>query len=160
MAETSSLGETAPRFWPLLVRRIIGALAGAVFLYAGVTKTLDPLEFARAISHYQIIPWSLGVRFAFYLPWLEIVCGLALMFQRLFFGALALTSALMLLFLGATFWARARGINIACGCFGSASSNLTLTWHLVIDFCILAALAALWWMSTRKRGLLPAKNFS
>ncbi|HEX3818473.1 MAG TPA: MauE/DoxX family redox-associated membrane protein [Chthoniobacterales bacterium] len=160
MAETSSLGESAPHFWPLLVRRIIAALIGAVFLYAGVTKTLDPLEFARAISHYQIIPWSLGVRFAFYLPWLEILCGLGLIFHRLFFGALAITTALMLLFVGATLWARARGINIACGCFGTAGSNLTLTWHLVIDFCILAALAALWWMSSRKRDRHAPENFT
>jgi uncharacterized membrane protein len=144
MATESSLGKKPARAFAFYFWRLLAALVGAVFLYAGVSKAIDPLEFARDISHYQILPWSLGVRFAFYLPWLEILCGLGLILDRLFAGALAITTALMLLFLGATLSARMRGINITCGCFGTASSNLTLTWHLVIDLCLLGALAALW----------------
>ena len=119
-------------------------LAGAVFLYAGIAKVADPLHFASDINNYQIIPWTIGVRLAFYLPWLEIICGLALIFHRLFSGAVVITSALMLVFIGATVAAKARGIDVACGCFGSASSSLTLTWHLVLNGCILAALIILW----------------
>ena len=120
-----------------------------MFVYAGILKVRDPVQFASAINNYQIIPWSIGVRFAFYLPWLEILCGLALIFHRLMAGALAITTGLMLVFVGATFWARAHGIDVACGCFGSASSNLTLTWHLVLDGCILAVLLFLWFAHER-----------
>src|SRR5450432_3426383 len=130
--------------WRLLVRRMLAVLAGAVFVYAGILKVRDPVQFASAINNYQMVPWSVGVRFAFYLPWLEILCGLALIFHRLMAGALAITIGLMLVFVGATVWAKAHGIDVACGCFGSASSNLTLTWHLVLDGCILAALVFLW----------------
>jgi len=134
-----------PRFaWAFLVRRGLAVLAGAVFLYAGIAKVADPLHFASDINNYQIIPWTIGVRLAFYLPWLEIICGLALIFHRLFSGAVVITSALMLVFIGATVAAKARGIDVACGCFGSASSSLTLTWHLVLNGCILAALIILW----------------
>ncbi|HEY2800653.1 MAG TPA: MauE/DoxX family redox-associated membrane protein [Chthoniobacterales bacterium] len=129
--------------WGFAVRLLFAILVGAVFLYAGITKVSAPMKFASDISNYQILPWSLGVRFAFYLPWLEIAVGLALIFQRLFLGALALAIALMLVFLGATIWARLQGINIACGCFGTASSNLTLTWHLVIDIGLFVALLGL-----------------
>ena len=130
--------------WPAIVRRTLAVLAGAVFVYAGVLKLLDPLRFASDISNYQILPWSVAVRLAFYLPWLEVLCGLALIFQRLFAGALFLTSGLMLIFIGATVSAKARGIDVACGCFGSASGNLSFSWHLVLDFCLLGVLALLW----------------
>ncbi len=130
-----------------IVRLILALLIGAVFVYAGALKVRDPLRFASDISNYALVPWSLGMRLAFYLPWLEIVCGLALIFQRFFAGAIVLTMALIVVFSGATIWARAHGINVACGCFGTASSNLTLTWHLVLNGCILAALILLWWIS-------------
>jgi putative oxidoreductase len=130
--------------WRLFVRRGLAVLAGAVFIYAGALKVRDPLQFASDINNYQMIPWSVGVRFAFYLPWLEVLCGLALVFHRLFAGALAIVLALMLVFIGATIWAKAHGIDVACGCFGTASSSLTLTWHLVLDGCILAVLIFLW----------------
>lgn len=126
------------------VRLILALAVGGVFLYAGALKVRDPLRFASDIDHYQMIPWTVGVRLAFYLPWLEILCGLALVFQRLFAGAIVLSGGLMLVFLVATAWARLHGIDITCGCFGTASSNLSLTWHLVLDGGILAALLVLW----------------
>jgi putative oxidoreductase len=136
-----------------LILRIIAFLAGAVFVYAGLTKVTDPLRFASDIHNYQIVPWPIGVRVAFYLPWLEISCGLGLIFHRLFTGAIAITSGLMLVFIAALVAARARGIDVACGCFGSASSNLTLTWHLVLNSCILSVLIILWLTRDRARAL-------
>ena len=117
---------------------------GAVFIYAGILKLRDPLRFASDINNYQMIPWSVGVRFAFYLPWLELLCGLALVFHRLFSGAVAITIALLLAFIGATAWARIHGIDVSCGCFGSAGTNLSLTWHLVILAGLLLASIYLW----------------
>jgi uncharacterized membrane protein YphA (DoxX/SURF4 family) len=130
--------------WRLVVGRSLAVLAGAVFVYAGVLKVRDPLQFANDLNNYRIIPWPVGVRLAFYLPWLEILCGLALIFHRIFAGALTITAALMITFIGATIWAKIQGIDVACGCFGTASSNLTLTWHLVLNSSILAVLIFLW----------------
>jgi uncharacterized membrane protein YphA (DoxX/SURF4 family) len=130
--------------WPAIVRRTLAVLAGAVFVYAGGLKLLDPLRFATDISNYQILPWPVAVRLAFYLPWLEVLCGLALIFHRLFAGALVLTTGLMLVFIGATFSAKARGIDLACGCFGSVGGNLSFSSHLLIDVALLAALVLLW----------------
>ena len=96
------------RSW-LIVRRILGLLAGAVFVYAGVLKVREPLEFANDISNYHLLPWTVGVRLAFYLPWLEILAGLALILHRLFSGALAITGALMFGFIAATIWAKGAG---------------------------------------------------
>ena len=134
--------------WRFVTGRALAVLAGAIFVYAGVLKMRDPLQFANDVSNYRILPWPVGVRLAFYLPWLEILCGLALIFHRAFAGALAITGALIFIFIGATIWAKIQGIDVACGCFGTASSNLTLTWHLVINSSILAVLILLWF--TRK----------
>jgi putative oxidoreductase len=132
--------------------RIVGLLVGALFIFAGLTKMvdfqpfrfLDPMDFARDIDNYKILPWRVSVLLALYLPWLEIVLGLALVFRRLYSGALALLLALLLVFIGASFAAKARGIDITCGCFGHVSDQLSFAWHIVLDFAILGAVVALW----------------
>ena len=72
-------------------------------------------------------------------------------FIGFFSGAVAITIGLMLVFIGATIWARMQGIDVACGCFGSASTNLTLTWHLVLDGGLLLASIYLWFTRERMR---------
>jgi hypothetical protein len=132
--------------------RIVGLLVGAVFVFAGVTKIidfqpirfLDPMDFARDIDNYKILPWWMSVQLALYLPWLEIICGLGLVLRRLYSGALALLLALLVVFIGASFAAKARGIDITCGCFGHVSDQLSFAWHMVLDLAILAAVVGLW----------------
>jgi putative oxidoreductase len=127
-----------------IVRRALAIFVGAVFIYAAAVKLIDPLRLASDITNYQIVPWSAAVRLAFYLPWLELFCGLALVFNRLLEGALLLTGVLTVIFIGASIAAKARGIDLACGCFGSIGGNLSFSWHLVLDFVLLAILATLW----------------
>lgn len=146
--------------WHLVVRRTLAVLAGAVFVFAGVLKVRDPLQFANDLNNYHLLPWSVGVRLAFYLPWLEILAGLALIFHRIFAGALAVTAALMLGFIGATIWTKILGINVTCGCFGAASSNLTFTWHLVLNGSILAVLIFLWFTRDSVDSVSSLRNLS
>lgn len=126
--------------WPRLALAII---IGGVFIYAGALKVWDPMKFANDIANFRILPWPIGVRLAFYLPWLEIVCGLAVIVGRMRSGALGILTALTVIFMIATVAAQARGIDLDCGCFGSATKDLTFGWHLVIDFALLAGLLAL-----------------
>jgi putative oxidoreductase len=130
---------TRPFVW-----RTVAILIGALFVYAGVLKAWEPVRFAGDIENYHILPWAVNVRLAFYLPWVEIICGLALIFRRLFFGALAILLSLMVVFIGATIAAKMRGIDISCGCFGHVSDQLGFAWHLVLDFAIFAGLIASW----------------
>jgi len=102
------------------------------------------MEFARGIDNYKILPWAVSVGLALYLPWLEIICGLALLFRRFYSGALALLLTLLVVFIGATIAAKARGIDITCGCFGHVSDHMSFAWHLVLDFAILAGVIILW----------------
>ena len=132
-------GVVRPSFvWPVLA-----ILIGGVFVYAGATKVLNPLTFANDIFHYKILSWPLGIRLAFYLPWLEILCGFALILGRLRAGGAAILLGLTAIFIVASIVARARGIDVNCGCFGNAGKGLSFTWHLAIDFAILGGLLAL-----------------
>jgi putative oxidoreductase len=119
-------------------------LVGAIFVYAGVIKVVDPLRFAIDIDNYKMLPWAIGVRLAFYLPWLEMFCGLALILSFFYRGGLLILTALTSIFIAASIIAKVRGLDITCGCFGHASKNWSFTPHLTLDFAILVALIALW----------------
>ena len=123
--------------------RILDFIVAAVFLYAGVLKMLDPAQFAHDVNNYRILPWTLSVALGFYLPWLEIFCGLALIARFLYGGALSILTLLIVVFTLATIAAKARGLDITCGCFGHASQHWSLPAHLVTNSAILAALLAL-----------------
>jgi len=125
------------------VWRSLSFITGAIFIYAGVTKARDPVQFANDIDNYKILPWTIGVGLAFYLPWLEMFCGLALISRFFYGGALAVLTGLTSVFLVATVAAKVRGLDITCGCFGHASQNWSFPAHLAVDLAILAALLAL-----------------
>jgi putative oxidoreductase len=125
-------------FW-----RIIDLVVAGVFIYAGVLKAIDPVRFAMDIDNYKMLPWSVAVALAFYLPWLEIFCGIALIVRRVYRGGLSILIALTLVFLIATIAAKIRGLDITCGCFGHASQHWSFPQHMLVDLSILVALAGL-----------------
>ena len=124
--------------------RLLRLVIGATFVYAGVVKALSPIRFTSDIHNYRLLPWSMAVALAFYLPWLEIVCGLALLLGRFYRAAVAILLALTIIFIVASAAARIRGIDISCGCFGHLSDNLSFGWHLGLNTVLLVLLFALW----------------
>jgi putative oxidoreductase len=124
--------------------RIVALIIGGIFIYAGVIKAMDPVAFANDIDNYKILPWPLVVRLAFYLPWLELLCGLALILRFFYRGGLFILTGLTFVFIAASVIAKVRGLDITCGCFGHASKNWNFSGHLALNLAILAALSALW----------------
>jgi putative oxidoreductase len=124
--------------------RLVDLVVGGIFIYAGLLKMLDPVRFASDIDNYKILTWTIGVALAFYLPWLEIFCGAALIVRLLYRGALLILTALILVFTLATVAAKIRRLDITCGCFGHASKNWSFTTHLALDLFLLAALTIIW----------------
>ena len=135
------------------VWRILDLIAGGVFIYAGVIKVLDPVQFANDIDNYKALPWFVSVRLAFYLPWLEIFCGLAVIFRFLYRGGLSILTGLIFVFIGATVVAKARGLDITCGCFGHASQHWSFPQHMAVDLGILTALVLLWFAHRAQKSL-------
>ena len=126
-----------------IVWRIVDVIVGGIFIYAGAIKVFDPVQFAIDIDNYKILPWPIGVGLAFYLPWLEMFCGLALILRRLYLGGLSILTVLVVVFLIATIAAKVRGLDITCGCFGHASQNWSFPTHLALDLAIFGVLLAL-----------------
>jgi len=59
---------------PLMVW-IYRIVVAVVLLYAGVKKVWMPMEFARLLKEYQILPNQLLNLVAVMLPWTEVMCG-------------------------------------------------------------------------------------
>jgi putative oxidoreductase len=146
-SDVGSLG-----IWRVLSRILDLVLAG-IFIYAGILKAIDPVQFASDIDNYKILPWPVSVALAFYLPWLEIFCAFGLVFRFFYRGALSILSASIVVFTLATIAAKVRGLDITCGCFGHASQHWSFPAHLAINLAILVALLALFFAHARKRGI-------
>ena len=85
-------------------------LVGAAFLYMGLNKALDPVDFLKLLRQYDLTQSSLLLNsLAAALPWFEVFCGLllllgiavrgtalTLLFMLLPFTALVLHRALLL----------------------------------------------------------------
>ena len=134
-----------------IIWRVVDLILGGIFIYAGAIKVLDPVQFANDIDNYKTLPWFVSVRLAFYLPWLEIFCGLAVISRFFYRGGLSILTALLAVFIGATVAAKMRGLDITCGCFGHVSKNWNFSTHLVLDFAIFAAVLALSFGNSRHR---------
>src|SRR5262245_2570251 len=126
-------------FW-----RILDFIVAGIFIYAGVVKAIDPVQFASDIDNFKILPWPVSVALAFYLPWLEIFCALGMVFRFLYRGALSILPASIVVFMLAIVAAKVRGLDITCGCFGHASQHWSFPSHLVTNLAILAVLVVLW----------------
>lgn len=126
------------------MKRLVAILIGGLFIYAGVVKIIEPVEFARDIDNYKMLPWQVNVWLALYLPWLEIFCGLALITRVLYRGSVFILTGLMSLFIIISIAAKARGLDVSCGCLGHASKYLNFSWHLVLDFLLLGGVLLLW----------------
>jgi uncharacterized membrane protein YphA (DoxX/SURF4 family) len=92
-------------------------LAG-VFIYAAVEKIAAPAEFAITIENYRLIPSLFSNTIAIFLPWIELWCGIFLLFGIWQRGSAVLLAGMCLVFIAAILSAMIRGLEIDCGCFG------------------------------------------
>ena len=98
-------------------------ISGGVYFGAGAVKIFDPQAFAADIGHYHLLPYPLTLVVGVYLPWLELVCGSAVLIGRLERGALLILVGLCGLFCAALASAWLRSLDIDCGCFGHAATT-------------------------------------
>lgn len=99
--------------WLYLLVRV--ALA-AVFIYAGTLKLIDPKTFARTISRYDLVPEPLLPVVAVGLPAIEVLAGIALIFDLR--AGIYGVSGLLLLFVFVLGYGVLNELNVDCGCFG------------------------------------------
>ena len=128
---------------------------GAIFVYAGALKIWNPGQFAIDVSHFQLTPWTVSVLVAVYLPWLEVLAGLALILRRLPLGALLAIIGMTLVFMAALTSAWTRGLDISCGCFGKEEAKIATNFPQLMlrDAALLAAAAVLLVAELRRKGV-------
>ncbi|MEW6338910.1 MAG: MauE/DoxX family redox-associated membrane protein [Acidobacteriota bacterium] len=138
--------------------RILGAALGAVFLYAAHDKVLDPRPLVTIIWGYRLLPPGPINPMAIYMPWLELLVGVAMLtgFKRR--AAAMLTTGLLAMFTVALAINAVRGINVACGCFSTSAQDAQNAWLLVLrDLPMLAAAVILWLLPPREPRTQPER---
>lgn len=96
---------------PLLLARLA---VGGMFAYLAVNKLMDPVEFLKQTRAYHILPESFPLLLnmtAIVVPWLELICAVALLLGVCVRGAAA-TVLGMLLFFAPLLLMRAYGLYV------------------------------------------------
>ncbi len=127
----NSANTQAPRVGQQHAADIVTVLArwglGAVFIYLGLNKALEPVEFLKLVRQYDVLHHPLALNLvATTLPWFEIFCGLLLVLGIAVRGTammlvLMLVSFTVLVFLRALAIQKTNGlpfcaVHFDCGC--------------------------------------------
>jgi len=107
---------------PFSPRYLFRLALGAIFLWAAVSKIGDISGFAGDIHNYHMLPIALENLFAMTLVWVELVGGLALVFNVAPRSGTIILGGLLGVFLVAIAQAVFRGLDIDCGCFGTSDA--------------------------------------
>ena len=117
-------------------------LVGLVFLAAALAKIGDAGTFARQIHHYRLLPFGLENLMAITLPWIELMAALAILLRLRPQAGSAVAAGLMALFVAVVATAVARGLDIECGCFGTADAGRVGVAKLLENLGLLALAVA------------------
>jgi Predicted membrane protein len=101
----------------ILLCRLVLAV---VFIYAGIQKFLQPDVFFEEIEAYRLLPNAVAYFCAYFLPPLEIVVGIGILFRATMKWSALLIIVLNVVFIFAILSAWIRGLDIDCGCFGES----------------------------------------
>ena len=124
----------------------------AIFLFAGVTKALDPIGFLTVVHDFDLLqdPWNAWL--AMGLPWLEIITGVALLTPWLALGGSLSAAGMLMLFIGALVSAWARGMAIDCGCFGGGSAEISSYLNVIsLRVFLLGLCGVVFWLLWHER---------
>src|SRR5690625_436913 len=106
------------RWIEFLIRLVLGSL----FIYSGIMKLLDPAVFQVDILNFELVLRKTAAFTALYLPWLKILCGIALIGWIKSSAAPLLLSFLMFIFIAVIGSAWIRELDVSCGCLGASDS--------------------------------------
>ena len=133
--------------WPDKIKSVLSSrplqvlarlVLGGIFIYASLDKIAQPLQFAKIIENYKILPLALNTLPALVLPWLEFLAGFCLVAGLWKRSAAMLLTFLLFLFILALGFNAFRGINMSCGCFSTSARDTENVYVLILrDLLIL-----------------------
>ena len=121
----------------VLVSRIF---IGLLFVVSSLDKIVDPSAFSRSVADYGLLPSWMPAIIATILPWVELLCGFAVLFGVFLRGSSLLLSAMIAVFTLAVISALLRGLDISCGCFTQDPAAGHIGWMKVVQNTSLFAL--------------------
>ncbi len=129
---------------------------GTLFVISGVVKAADPLAFSSLIGNYQLLSPTFNLVIASFLPWVELVCGFAVLFGVSFRGGSLVLGSMTILFTLAVISGLARDLDISCGCFTLDPEASRIGWQKVAEnIGIIVLCAVLVYARTDGGRLLP-----
>lgn len=128
--------------WQGRINLALRLILGALFIYSGGAKLLNPAAFQGEIANFALLPWRMSGVVAVYLPWLEVACGAALITTCQLGGAILILSSLMVAFIAFVGSAWARGLDVSCGCFGASDAAVNYPLWIGRNLLILTGLVA------------------
>jgi uncharacterized membrane protein YphA (DoxX/SURF4 family) len=131
------------------VRGVLRLLLGGLLLAAGLSKVGDGWAFAETIANFRLLPAAGNQIAAVAIPWWEVAAGVLLVLNLWVRPTCWLASGLFLGFATAVASALARGLDIACGCFGTGVAGRVGVPLLLIDLTGMAL--ALFLLRTPRR---------
>ena len=128
--------------WP---DRVIRGILAFLFIYGGGLKLMDPKAFAAALSHYDLVPEMLLPVVAVGLPALEVIAGMALLFNLP--GGLTVITGLLALFVAVLGYGILTDLNVDCGCFGpeEVAGQQSLRQAFIRDLLLIGAASFLYY---------------
>jgi uncharacterized membrane protein YphA (DoxX/SURF4 family) len=106
---------------------------GFAFVGAAVDKAADPNAFAVSIGYYKLVGPTVALIVATILPWIELLCGLFLIFGIMPRGSSLLILLMLLVFTAGVVSGILRGLDISCGCFTRDPGVGKIGWMKVLE---------------------------
>ena len=124
---------------------IFRLVLGGIFVVSGLAKIADPVRTLLTFREFQILPGSMEVFLAIYIPWLEFILGLSTVLGILHRTSALLIAGLNTIFILAIGSLLVRGIEVDCGCFGLVADLLHLPdladWKAIVRNLIFIGMA-------------------
>lgn len=103
---------------------ILRVYIGYIFIYASISKIMDPAIFAENIAAYRIIPFFGLNLVAIILPWVELMCGFFLIAGVRTRAIAIILAGLLLMYTMSVIINIFRGSSITCGCFDNVGDPI------------------------------------
>ncbi|MGJ8725214.1 MAG: DoxX family protein [Roseibacillus sp.] len=135
----------------ILALQLLRIALGLFFLIVGIIKLRDLNAFTEDIFNYQILFPPYDGYAAYFVAWLEVIAGLAVIIGRWALrGSLLLIAGMLLTFITALSIAAAKGLNINCGCFGSSDEPTNFPLHIGMNLALFVLTGILFWKANRR----------
>lgn len=108
------------------IQLIARLTVGFVFLAFSLDKIVEPAEFAKSMTNYQILPSFLINISSLILPWVELLIGVFLIVGVRLKASSLISTGLLSIFIIAVAIAWAKGLDINCGCSATKPQSVGL----------------------------------